>query len=471
MYPMRHSEDAVTRPQTDIPTTVKNQDLVERRRRQIVMAGIKLFSRKGFHKTTLKELAEEAGLSHGNIYDYVGSKEDIFFLIHDFLATLAMDILNRSTEDVQDPIEKLRRMVRGEFNLMDQWADALLLIYQESHILSGDFLRRLLEKERAHVEKFETVIADGIADGSLRSGNVRLTANLIKAMIDAWTIKRWDLRSHVSQRETEGAILDLALNGILTETVKPPTSVETPEPLGGKTALVVNGGTVLGQGACTALLARGARVVAQLQDPISLSPFPVCAGDDERRLTVIETGSATCLERSVLDGIEATHGPIDIYVHDLGIGTTQPPADTDASESRRRLEANLGCAQELSDDIMQRMAARATGRIVYLAPWAWDKFAAPIRFETVRAGTIALARAVSGALAPVGVNVNCIVPGYIRAVRPLEIEKSLSRELTGTIPSGRLGEIYDITDAMLFLIGDASKYMTGQTLTITGGMG
>ena len=47
---------------------------------------------ESFHKTTIKKLAEEAGLSHGNVYDYVASKEDIFFLIHDFLAGWAMDI-------------------------------------------------------------------------------------------------------------------------------------------------------------------------------------------------------------------------------------------------------------------------------------------------------------------------------------------------------------------------------------------
>ena len=224
---------------TDIPTTVKNKNLVEKRRRQIILAAIKLFSQKGFHKTTLKELAEEAGLSHGNVYDYVGSKEDIFFLIHDFLAGSAMEILNRSLEDVQDPIDKLRRMVRGEFNLMDQWADALLLIYQESHILSGDFLRRLLEKERAHLEKFEIVIEECIAQGRLRDCNVRLAANLIKSMIDAWTIKRWDLRAHASQIEAERSILELVFHGMLTEHSSPePVSCES-DVLMGKTALLI----------------------------------------------------------------------------------------------------------------------------------------------------------------------------------------------------------------------------------------
>jgi len=62
-----------------IPTTIKSKELVEKRREQIVLAAIKLFAKKGFHKATLRELSDEAGISHGNIYDYVGTKEDIFF--------------------------------------------------------------------------------------------------------------------------------------------------------------------------------------------------------------------------------------------------------------------------------------------------------------------------------------------------------------------------------------------------------
>ena len=88
----------------------------------------------------------------------------------------------------------------------------------------------------------------------------------------------------------------------------------------------------------------------------------------------------------------------------------------------------------------------------------------------MRAGTVALSKAMSSELAGSGVNVNCIVPGYIRAIRPLKIEKAFKHELTREIPSGRLGEIYDVTDSLLFLIGDASKYLTGQTLNVTGGL-
>ena len=64
---------------TNIPATVKNKRLVQKQREQIILATLKLFSEKGFFKTTMHELAEESGLTYRNIYDYVGSKEDIFF--------------------------------------------------------------------------------------------------------------------------------------------------------------------------------------------------------------------------------------------------------------------------------------------------------------------------------------------------------------------------------------------------------
>ena len=110
---------------TKIPTTIKNKDLVEKRRTQIILAANKLFSQKGFHKATLRNLADETGLSYGNIYDYIGSKEDIFSLIHDYAAKLAMGALRESIKNVTDPIEKLRRIVRAEFNLIDQMSDAM----------------------------------------------------------------------------------------------------------------------------------------------------------------------------------------------------------------------------------------------------------------------------------------------------------------------------------------------------------
>ena len=437
---------------TEIPTTVKNKDLVERRRNQIVLAAIKLFARNGFHKTTLKELAEEAGLSYGNIYDYVGNKEDIFFLIHDFLAGSAMEILNRSIEKIQDPIEKLRRMVRGEFNLMDQWADALLLIYQETHILKGPFLRKLLEKERAHLEKFESVFAEAVDQERLRACNVRLVSNLVKSMIDSWTIKRWDLRGHAGQMEAEHAILDILFNGLLLNGgPRDPETKPGENPLRGKNVLVVHTGTRIGRGIGQAFEKRGAKVVY------------VGPGDntDEIKATGVRTD---------FEALEDEHGAIDIYVHDIGVGIESiPTGETQTRMVVDRLRRNLEEAQTLSNFFSRRMKARRNGRIVYVSPWMWDRHADPLVFESVKAGTAALCRTMASEMAAFAVNVNGVSPGYIRTARPTDIEKTLKEAVVSGIPAGRLGEIDDVTEAVLFLIADTSKYLTGQMLHLTGG--
>jgi NAD(P)-dependent dehydrogenase (short-subunit alcohol dehydrogenase family)/AcrR family transcriptional regulator len=455
----------------EIPTTVKNKKLVKMRRQQIILAAIKLFSKNGYYKTTLKQLAEQAGLSYGNVYDYVGSKEDIFFLIHDYIAGLAIEILDRSVENVQDPIDKLRRMVRGEFKLMDQWADALLLIYQETHILQGDFLRRLLEKERAHLEKFEIVINECVEQGKFSECNERLVANLIKSMIDTFTIKRWDLRGHSSPLEAERLILELVFNGLLENKRDLALPPETSDSFVGKTALVVNSGTVLGQAVCSVLLAQGIKLIVHVDGRQSLwkqsenvetqAPcVPTCTLDQQNSLTPDQ-----------LRDIQKEYGPIDFYIHDLGIGTTDKPHDNGPKiEPFNPFEENLRSAHELAEYFMTQMASQGSGRIVYLAPWSWDRYVDPILFATAKAGATALSKAMSDEMAASGVNVNCIVPGYIRAVRPQNIEKETKDALPEKIPSGRMGEVFDVTAAILFFIGDGARYTTGQVFNVTGGL-
>ncbi|HSM89373.1 MAG TPA: helix-turn-helix domain-containing protein, partial [Desulfobacterales bacterium] len=68
-----------------IPTQVKDPDLVERRRRQIADAAVRLFIERGFHKTTTRQIARAAGISIGSLYEYFNCKEDILYLVCDFI--------------------------------------------------------------------------------------------------------------------------------------------------------------------------------------------------------------------------------------------------------------------------------------------------------------------------------------------------------------------------------------------------
>jgi AcrR family transcriptional regulator/NAD(P)-dependent dehydrogenase (short-subunit alcohol dehydrogenase family) len=460
----------------DIPTTVKNKALVEKRREQIVLAAIKLFSERGFHKTTLRELSEEAGISYGNVYDYVGSKEDILFLIHQYVCDLVFEELDNSVENIANPLEKLRRMVRAEFNLMDHWSDAILLIYQVGRLLNKPFLYSFLGKERLHVNKFELVIQQCIESGLLRQCNARLTANLIKCMVDGWVLKRWDLRNHATRLEAEKAILEVLFYGLLPEKETGGNTPPETDSIKGKNVLLVHNGTTLGAAIRSFLIARGLRVSCYVdekeggeQNPGLAAPSRDCAA---RLYRASKHGPLT---RDLFRQIDNESGPIEIYIHDLGIGHLGSEENgsresSGRSSPGRRLEESMSRAQEFAPFLKEEMSRRVSGRIIYVAPWAWDGYADSLRYEIVKAGTEALAVSMARDLSPNKINVNCIVPGFIKAPRPSRVQKEHAEEVIRAVPSGQMGELDDVNQVIAFLMGDESKYLTGQVLKITGGM-
>jgi len=452
----------LTTPQ--VPTTVKNQELVQKRREQIVLAAIKLFSKKGFHKTTLRELADEVGISHGNIYDYVGNKEDIFFLIHEFMANLADVSLIKTMEETDDPLEKLRRMVRSEFNLMYEWADAILLIYQESNILKNALLKKFLQREREHIARFELVLKECVEEKICRYLNYRVIANLIKIMTDSWVLKRWDLRYQVTQIEMEEYILDLIFHGILQGKEAEPAKAQQSQPLSGKTAFVLNGGTILGRAASRFLGSKGAKISIcgkGLEDELNIE------GD----VSVFPIKSYKDVSTPVFGRILNELGTIDIFVVDLSTSITKMPLDhNDGASGSRKLEKHFSICQDLILPLREKMKKQSSGRIIFLAPWAWDRLIDPLHYQTVRAGLITVTKTLARELAPCHTTVNCIVPGFIKGSRPFPLEIKYASEFSKEIPMGLLGEIRDVVEAIYFLVSDSSKYITGQVLGVNGGI-
>jgi NAD(P)-dependent dehydrogenase (short-subunit alcohol dehydrogenase family)/AcrR family transcriptional regulator len=460
----------------DIPTTVKSKRLVERRREQLVLAAIKLFSEKGFFKSTLRDLSEQSGISYGNIYDYVGSKEDILFLIHEYLCDLVVHELQRSMKGLSDPFEKLRRMVRAEFNVMDNWADAILLIYQEGRIFKKTFMRKFLRKEHLHVNMFDLVLQEGIAQGKLRECNTRLAANIVKCMIDAWVLKRWDLRESATGHEAEKTILEMIFYGLLRENRTPADSLTAPDSLTGKNAIVVNEGAVLGRAICSFLVSQGMRVGCYLTGKDEdIGEYAAGGPEHTYGLNLYRQSEHGPICPKVLRDIEDEFGTIDVYVHDLGIpypvsekASPREAAGLDPGGSRS-LEANLTSALDLSSYLQGTMSKRTFGRIVYIAPWAWDRFADPMRYEAVKAGAASITLELARELAPYGCNVNCIIPGFIKSPFASQIQKEHTADVVAQLPSGKLGEIDDITETIRFLLSDSSRYITGQVIKVSGG--
>ncbi len=442
-----------------IPTTVKNKNLVEKRREQIIHTAISLFSKKGFHKTTLRDLAKEAGISHGNIYDYVGTKEDILFLIHEFLDNQVRKILLGSIGNVKDPIEKLRRMIRAEFNMMGPSTDGILLLHREAHVLKKAFLHRLLAKERSHLELYESVIQECIEKRLLNNCNVRLASNLIKAMIDSWVTKRWDLRPHTNPLEAERTLLDVIFFGLLKNKNSILRSESGVRTLKGKVALIVNAATPITSALTSMFLANGVRVATYHIKTKSLQILSNGQSNYERRID--EIGG------EVFESIEDESGPVDFLIQDLGLAPEEclpiSPSGRDDGPARI-LQENLTAAQKLCLSWKQR---KYSGRIVFLAPSPWDDTAESSLYEMTKASTIALTQSLARKMSSSKITVNGIVPRHFEQNAARPVHKHPLSNAGEQLPE-YLGYINNIINTVVFLIGEGANYITGQVIEISG---
>jgi AcrR family transcriptional regulator len=198
-----------------IPTNIKNESLVKKKRQQIFEAVVKLISKKGYHRTTLREISKESGIALGNLYDYISTKEDILYIIQEKATQAVMQAISKDNGGEFNPVEKLKRLINSELDAMNKYQDLIMIIYQESHAMFKQTLHSLLRSERSHVEQYEKVIREGIRKGFFKPLNVRMVANMIKMLIDAWVIKRWDLRKKVSIEKMRQGILNIVFEGIL----------------------------------------------------------------------------------------------------------------------------------------------------------------------------------------------------------------------------------------------------------------
>lgn len=203
-----------------IPTNIKNESLVKKRRQQIFEAAMKLFPQKGYHSTTLREISKETGITLGNLYDYISTKEDILYIIQERATQAVIEAISTNQDETCDPLEKLRRLINSELDMVDKYQDMILIIYQESHAWSKELLQTSLKNEGRHVEQYEKVIAEGIKKGVFKGTNARMLANMVIMLINTWVLRRWDLGARIKIKEMRQCILETVFNGIVNDDLK-----------------------------------------------------------------------------------------------------------------------------------------------------------------------------------------------------------------------------------------------------------
>ncbi len=178
----------------DIPTQVKDPQLVERRRRQIIDAAVRLFIANGFHKTTTRQIARKADISIGALYEYVASKEDVLYLVCDSIHGEVERMVSRVMAQAGDGRNTLTEILRAYFQVCHRMSDFILLIYQETCALPPQWQERVLANELRITNLFVTVLNRLASSGHLAPAHPRdieLAAHNISVLGHMWVFRRW----------------------------------------------------------------------------------------------------------------------------------------------------------------------------------------------------------------------------------------------------------------------------------------
>lgn len=201
---------------SQIYSSVDDTELVERRRQQFVEAAAKLYERNGFHKTTVKEIAQLAGVSAGLIYSYVKNKEDVLFLVlQSVLESYAREI-PKALDGVSDPIERFCTALRAYCQVVGAKPDATLLAYRETKSLDREKQSAIKNMELKTNQLLIECIEECIAPGYFQAINVELTAYRLALLAHGWALKAWRFKEFTTLEEYTEEGLDLFLNALLT---------------------------------------------------------------------------------------------------------------------------------------------------------------------------------------------------------------------------------------------------------------
>ncbi len=244
--------------------------------------------------------------------------------------------------------------------------------------------------------------------------------------------------------------------------------------LSGKTALITGGAGVNGLGFATARMManQGARIA--ILDLPGAAPQAAAArlGEAHIGLDVDVTNKAQCEE--AVSAAMRKFGRIDILVNNAGI--TQPRKTLDISESDYEavLNVNLRGTLLMSQAAVPAMREGGSGSVICISSVSAQRGGGILggpHYSAAKAGVLGLARAMAREFGKDGIRVNCVTPGLIAT----DINKGLIPEdkLAGIleqIPLNRIGGPDDVAGPVVFLASDLSKYLTGVTLDINGGM-
>lgn len=239
--------------------------------------------------------------------------------------------------------------------------------------------------------------------------------------------------------------------------------------LDGKIALVTGASSGIGVGIAEALHAQGAHVVLTGRREAELNAVAAQLG--ERASVMPADLNDPAAPAALVEGIEATHGRLDILVNNAGFTRDMLALRMADEDWNAVLEVDLNAPFRLARAALRGMMKRRSGRIVSIASIVGvTGNAGQVNYAAAKAGLIGMSKALAQEVAPRGVTINVVAPGFIATPMTDKLNEAQKTGLLSRIPLGKMGSAKDVASAVAYLASDEAAWVTGATIHVNGGM-
>lgn len=246
---------------------------------------------------------------------------------------------------------------------------------------------------------------------------------------------------------------------------------EVPFRLDGEVAVITGGGTGLGKAMAGCMIRAGASVVitGRREEPLRETVEELGENASYYVFDVTEAGGAEGLVARIADEV----GAPSILVNNAGIHLKKPAVETGDEEFTRVLQTHLNGALAMTRAVVPGMIQRGRGSVLFVSSMtAYMGMPLVVAYSAAKSAVKGMVYTLSAELAPQGVRVNAVAPGWIDTEmvrKALGGDDERRRKVMGRIQSGKLGKPEDVGWAAVYLSSPAADYVTGLVMPIDGG--
>ncbi len=197
-----------------ISSSSKDAQLIEAKHQKIIEGACSVLFAKGYHMTTIREIAQACNMSMGQLYHYISSKDDVLYLVHRHMHQIVYDHLKKSgIEEIKDPLRRLEKVLYHTLELMVENKRLFQFVYTESKHLDKKHLRVVLEMDDKNVVGFYRQLLKEINQKKSIKSDIHFAANLIAYLMVFLPLRGWNLKDRPTNKHLV-SLIDFILRGL-----------------------------------------------------------------------------------------------------------------------------------------------------------------------------------------------------------------------------------------------------------------